>query len=182
MKNEATLQNYSGIWGALRGLLGKKEANVGASLFVLKRGKIYFSNQKIAQLTAKNYLEVNCDCVISAEVVDYEKFVTNALREQNHPELANTGYIQAQKNFDEEAIRSRKTAITQLRNERTELQKQLTWNIFSGEQKALRQRIRDIENEIKLIEKDFPSKLGLTDQFLPPIGALFVFSAPAFIK
>ena len=154
MKSEATLQNYSGIWGALKGLMGKKEANIGASLFVLKRGKIYFDNQRIAQLTAKNYLEVNCDCVISAEVVDPEKFVMNALREQNHPELANTGYIQAQKNFDEEGIASRKSAIEKLREERTAIQKQLTWNIFSGEQKAFRQRIADISSEIKQLEKD----------------------------
>ncbi len=154
MKSEATLRNYSGIWGALKGLLGRKEANVGASLFVLKRGKIYFDNQCIAQLTAKNYLEVNCDCVISAEIVEPEKFVMNALREQNHPELANAGYIQARKNVDDEGIKSRKEAVEKLREERTAIQKQLTWNIFSGEQKALRQRILDIGNEIKQLEKE----------------------------
>lgn len=191
MKNEATLQNYSGIWGAIRGLLGKKEANIGASLFVLKRGKIYFDNARIEQLTAKNYLEVNCDCVISAEIADPEKFVTNALREQNHPELAHSGYVQAQKNFDEESIKIRKDAIAKLRTERTELQKQRTWwKPLAGEQQALRQRIADIAEEIKQLEKEIANiRENAKNSYLKEINAkaqegfdYFIFTANDLYK
>ena len=38
------------------------------------------------------------------------------------------------------------------------------------------------DNPTKLIEKDFSSKLGITDQSSPPIGALGDFNAPALTK